>query len=91
MADAIAEATGRHVAFVDVPPQAFAGALSAAGVPPWQVDGLTEDYAHYARGEAEAISPHVREVTASNRMTSECLPGTTLAPSRGSDAGGPVR
>lgn len=47
----------------DVPPQAFAGALSAAGVPPWQVDGLTEDYAHYARGEAEAISPHVREVT----------------------------
>ena len=63
MADAIAEATGRHVAFVDVPPQAFAGALSAAGVPPWQVDGLTEDYAHYARGEAEAISHHVREVT----------------------------
>jgi nucleoside-diphosphate-sugar epimerase len=30
---------------------------------PWQVDGLTEDYAHYARGEADAISPHVREVT----------------------------
>jgi hypothetical protein len=37
--------------------------LSAAGVPPWQVDGLTEDYAHYARGEAQAISPHVHEVT----------------------------
>ena len=32
-------------------------------MPPWQVDGLVEDYAHYARGEAEAISPHVREVT----------------------------
>jgi len=63
MAGAIAEATGQHVAFMDVPPEAFAGALSAAGVPPWQVDGLTEDYAHYARGEAEAISPHVREVT----------------------------
>jgi uncharacterized protein YbjT (DUF2867 family) len=62
MAGAIGDAIGRHVAFVDVPPQAFAGALSAAGVPPWQVDGLTEDYAHYARGEAEAISPHVREV-----------------------------
>ena len=27
------------------------------------MDGLTEDYAHYARGEAEAISPQVREVT----------------------------
>jgi hypothetical protein len=48
---------------VDVPSEAFAGALSAAGVPPWQVDGLTEDYAHYARGEAQAISPHVHEVT----------------------------
>ena len=35
----------------------------AAGVPTWQVDGLVEDYAHYARGEAETISPHVREVT----------------------------
>jgi len=27
------------------------------------VDGLVEDYAHYARGEAESVSPHVREVT----------------------------
>ena len=63
MAAAIAEAIGRQVAYVDVPPQAFAGALGAAGVPPWQVDGLIEDYAHYARGEAAALSPHVREVT----------------------------
>ena len=49
--------------FLDVPPQAFAGALAAAGVPSWQVDGLIEDYAHYARGEAEALSPHVLAVT----------------------------
>jgi uncharacterized protein YbjT (DUF2867 family) len=63
MAGAIAEAIGRPVAFVDVPPQAFAGALRAAGVPPWQVDGLIEDYAHYARGEGAAISPDVRVVT----------------------------
>ena len=66
MASAIAEAIGRTVAFVDVPPQAFAGALRAAGVPPWQVDGLLEDYAHYARGEAAAVSAHVREVTGVN-------------------------
>ena len=32
-------------------------------MPSWQVDGIVEDYAHYARGEAETISPHVREVT----------------------------
>ena len=63
MASALSKAIGRPVAFTDVPPDAFAGALKAAGVPPWQVDGLVEDYAHYARGEAEAISPHVREVT----------------------------
>jgi hypothetical protein len=29
-------------------------------VPAWQVDGLVEDY---ARGEAEAVSPDVPEVT----------------------------
>ena len=63
MASALSKATGRPVAFRDVPAHAFAGALKAAGVPPWQVDGLVEDYAHYGRGEAEAISPHVREVT----------------------------
>jgi uncharacterized protein YbjT (DUF2867 family) len=63
MAGAIAEAIGRQVTFVDVPPQAFASALGSAGVPPWQADGLIEDYAHYARGEATALSPHVREVT----------------------------
>jgi uncharacterized protein YbjT (DUF2867 family) len=63
MAIALSTAIGRPVAFIDVPPDAFAGALKAAGVPAWQADGLVEDYAHYARGEAEAVSPHVREVT----------------------------
>jgi uncharacterized protein YbjT (DUF2867 family) len=63
MAKAIGEAVGRDVAFVDVPPEAFAGALTAAGVPPWQVEGLLEDYAHYARGEAAAIHSAVRDVT----------------------------
>ena len=63
MASALAEAIGRPVAFINVPSDAFAGGLKAAGVPAWQVDGLVEDYAHYARGEAEMISPHVREVT----------------------------
>ena len=63
MAHAIAAAVGRDVSFVDVPPEAFAGALTAAGVPPWQVEGLLEDYAHYARGEAAAVHSSVREVT----------------------------
>ena len=46
MASVLPTAIGRPVAFIDVPPDAFAGALKAAGVPPWQVDGLVEDYAH---------------------------------------------
>jgi uncharacterized protein YbjT (DUF2867 family) len=63
MASVLSKAIGRPVAFIHVPPDAFAGALKGAGVPPWQADRLVEDYAHYARGEAEAVSPHVREVT----------------------------
>ena len=63
IASALSKAIGRPVTFIDVPPDAFAGALKSAGVPSWQVDGLVEDYAHYARGEAQAISPDVRDVT----------------------------
>jgi len=63
MAAAVAEAIARPVAFIDVPAKAFAGALQSAGMPAWQVDGLLEDYAHHVRGEAEMVSPHVREVT----------------------------
>jgi uncharacterized protein YbjT (DUF2867 family) len=63
MAGAIAEAIGRQMTFTDVPPEAFASALSSAGVPRWQADGLIEDYAHYARGKAAALSPHVSEIT----------------------------
>ena len=63
MADAIGLAIGRPVAFVDVSPEAFASALRQAGLPPWQVDGLIEDYAHYSRGEAATVVPTIREVT----------------------------
>jgi hypothetical protein len=41
----------------------MAGAFRAAGFPEWQVGGLVEDYAHYARGEAAAVSEDVRVVT----------------------------
>ena len=62
IAQAIGQAIGRDVAFVDVPPDAFAAALSGQ-LPAWQVDGLVEDYAHHARGEAAAVSPAVRDIT----------------------------
>jgi uncharacterized protein YbjT (DUF2867 family) len=62
MAGAIGAAIGRRVDFVDVSPADFAAALRGA-LPDWQIEGLLEDYAHYARGEAAAVSPAVAEVT----------------------------
>ncbi|OZM83352.1 SDR family oxidoreductase [Pseudonocardia sp. MH-G8] len=62
IAAVLGEATGRPVTFVDVPPAAFAEQLRGV-LPDWQVEGLLEDYAHYARGEAAAVLPTVRDVT----------------------------
>ena len=63
IADALSRALSRPVSFTDVPPEAFAQPLAQAGMPQWQIDGLLEDYAHYSRGEAEAVSPAVGDVT----------------------------
>lgn len=62
IAAAISAASGRDVTFVDVPPEAFAEGLRGK-LPDWQVDGLIEDYAHYARGEAAAVLPTIAEIT----------------------------
>lgn len=62
IARALGEATGRDVAFVDVPPEAFRASLEGV-LPAWQLDGLVEDYAHYARGEAADVPPTVAEIT----------------------------
>ncbi len=39
------------------------GALLGMKMPEWQVDGLLEDYAHYRRGEASAVTSDVERVT----------------------------
>jgi uncharacterized protein YbjT (DUF2867 family) len=62
MATALTAALGRTVTFTDVPPEAFAASIRGL-LPPWQVDGLIEDYAHYRRGEAAEVSPVVEEIT----------------------------
>lgn len=62
MADAIANATGRDVRFIDTAPDEFAAALSGV-LPAWQVEGLLEDYAHYRRGEASEITQVVEQIT----------------------------
>lgn len=62
IAQALSEATGRAIAFQDVPPAQFAAALEGF-VPEWQREGLVEDYAHYARGEADRVADAIERLT----------------------------
>jgi len=61
MAEGLSEALGRQVTFIDISPEAMRDAFLGFGVPEWQVDGLIEDYAHYRRGEAEAVTWGVQD------------------------------
>lgn len=63
MAARLSDVLGRTVAFVDVPPKAMREALSHTPMPAWQADGLIEDYAHYHRGEAAAVTSGVKDAT----------------------------
>jgi uncharacterized protein YbjT (DUF2867 family) len=63
MAALLSDSLRRTVTFVDVPPAAMRDALLGSGLPPWQADGLVEDYAHYRRGEASSIASGVRDAT----------------------------
>lgn len=60
-AAAIAAATGDPVGFRDLSEDEFTGMLDGV-MPPWQVGGLVEDYAHYRRGEAAAVDPAVPDI-----------------------------
>jgi uncharacterized protein YbjT (DUF2867 family) len=59
----LSAASGRAIAFIGIPPQAMREALRQMHMPPWQADGLVEDYAHYDRGEAAAIATGVKDAT----------------------------
>jgi uncharacterized protein YbjT (DUF2867 family) len=61
MAEGLSKALGRQVAFIEIPPEAMRDALLGLGFPEWQADGLVEDYAHYRRGEAAAVTSGVRD------------------------------
>lgn len=63
MAEKLSVALGRRIEFVDVSPEAMREALIGAGLSVWQAEGLIEDYAHYARGEAAEVAPGVQEAT----------------------------
>ncbi|WP_353719016.1 SDR family oxidoreductase [Dyadobacter sp. 676] len=69
MAGTFSTVLGKPVTFVDVTPAQMEAALQAAGFPEWQVGGLIEDYAHYARGEAQPVYDTVQRVTGQNAVT----------------------
>ena len=61
MAHQLSRAIGRTITFVDVPPEAMRAALADLGFPPWQADGLLEEFAMYRRGEAAGVEPGMTE------------------------------
>ena len=63
LAEKLSEALGRTITFMDVSPADMRQALDRAGFPAWQAEGLIEDYAHYARGEAAGISTAIPDIT----------------------------
>lgn len=57
------EVLAKPVQFIDVKPEDMHTELLKANFPSWQAQGLIEDYAHYARGEAAEISKVIENVT----------------------------
>lgn len=62
IAAALSAAVGTSIAYQDVPAEAFVAALTGL-LPTWQVEGLVEDYAHYARGEAAEVTTAIADLT----------------------------
>lgn len=62
IAHALSTATGHDITFHEAPADQFTAALTGL-LPPWQLDGLVEDYAHYARGEAADVHTSVPDLT----------------------------
>jgi hypothetical protein len=61
MARQLSIAVGRTITCVDVPPESMQAALADLGFPPWQADGLLEEFAMYRRGEAAGVESGGRE------------------------------
>lgn len=63
IAGELSRALGQRIAYANLTDAQMRDALAGLGVPAWQADGLIEDYAHYRRNEAAAVSLDVRRVT----------------------------
>ncbi|CCH01685.1 NAD(P)H azoreductase [Fibrella aestuarina BUZ 2] len=63
LANALGQALHRSVQFVYIPGEVMHQELLKAGFIDWQATGLVEDYAHYSRGEAAAVTDTVAAIT----------------------------
>jgi uncharacterized protein YbjT (DUF2867 family) len=61
MAECLSTVLGRQIKFVDISPEAMGETLLSVGFPVWQADGLLEDYAHYRRNEAVAVTSGIQD------------------------------
>jgi uncharacterized protein YbjT (DUF2867 family) len=63
LAAQLSETLEKNIRFQDISEVSMLQALLSFQMPRWQAEGLVEDYAHYARGEADMVTTQVKEVT----------------------------
>ncbi|UOU97015.1 SDR family oxidoreductase [Chryseobacterium daecheongense] len=71
MAEILSRILETQVTYMDLNAEQMHGALTVAGFPKWQIEGLIEDYAHYARGEASEVFDTVHHMTGQPAITFE--------------------
>jgi uncharacterized protein YbjT (DUF2867 family) len=69
MAATLSLVLGKPVKHVDLSSAAMREALLGFGLPPWQAEGVVEDYDQYRDGEAAAVASTVRDVTGAEPLT----------------------
>lgn len=70
---------GRRITYVDVPGSALGEMLASVGTPAWQVEGAMEDFEHYRRCEAAAVSDGLLSATGRDGTRFEAFARSTVA------------
>ncbi|HVI47061.1 MAG TPA: SDR family oxidoreductase [Chitinophaga sp.] len=65
----LSEVLQRDIQYINVSDTELQDALVSNGFPAWQAEGLIEDYAHYARGEAADLTDDIHTVTGRTPFT----------------------
>ena len=63
IAEILSNVLQKEIKYVNVSDEEMLSALIQFGFPEWQAEGLVEDYAHYARGEAAIVASTVKDIT----------------------------